>query len=178
MPEGFSYELYNRNDIERILGDKAWSISFKDSACRCFGFMVSKKKYIYTIDDDCFVAKDPSGKPINVLEQHIKNLLSPSTPFFFNTLYDPYREGTDFVRGYPFSLREGVTTATSHGLWMNIPDYDAPTQASAASMPWVHMHARLNSCLPRLQPCKNLLVLAREPGADTMVRPKCHVHRW
>ena len=55
LPAGFSYELYNRNDIERILGDKAWCISFKDSACRCFGYMVSKKKYVYTIDDDCFV---------------------------------------------------------------------------------------------------------------------------
>ena len=74
------------------------------------------------------VAKDPSGKDINALEQHIKNLLSPSTPFFFNTLYDPYRDGSDFVRGYPFSLREGVPTAVSHGLWLNIPDYDAPTQ--------------------------------------------------
>ncbi|PWA34917.1 alpha-1,4-glucan-protein synthase [Artemisia annua] len=74
------------------------------------------------------VAKDPSGNDINALEQHIKNLLSPSTPFFFNTLYDPYREGADFVRGYPFSLREGVPTAVSHGLWLNIPDYDAPTQ--------------------------------------------------
>ena len=74
------------------------------------------------------VAKDPSGNDINALQQHIKNLLSPSTPFFFNTLYDPYREGADFVRGYPFSLREGVSTAVSHGLWLNIPDYDAPTQ--------------------------------------------------
>ncbi|KAF7827954.1 alpha-1,4-glucan-protein synthase [UDP-forming] 2 [Senna tora] len=157
VPEGFDYELYNRNDINRILGPKASCISFKDSACRCFGFMVSKKKYIFTIDDDCFVsspfpldlllllgsvcclvkyeipclvevAKDPSGKDINALEQHIKNLLSPSTPLFFNTLYDPYREGADFVRGYPFSLREGVPTAISHGLWLNIPDYDAPTQ--------------------------------------------------
>ncbi|KAL4584127.1 hypothetical protein LXL04_008717 [Taraxacum kok-saghyz] len=164
VPEGFDYELYNRNDINRILGPKASCISFKDSACRCFGYMVSKKKYIFTIDDDCFiqytfpqltpdvnfvtsctptvrqfafsfithllhqVAKDPSGNDINALEQHIKNLLSPSTPFFFNTLYDPYREGTDFVRGYPFSLREGVPTAVSHGLWLNIPDYDAPTQ--------------------------------------------------
>ncbi|KAH6802170.1 reversibly glycosylated polypeptide 3 [Perilla frutescens var. frutescens] len=128
VPEGFDYELYNRNDINRILGPKASCISFKDSACRCFGYMVSKKKYIYTIDDDCFVAKDPSGKDINALEQHIKNLLSPSTPHFFNTLYDPYREGADFVRGYPFSLREGVPTAVSHGLWLNIPDYDAPTQ--------------------------------------------------
>ena len=24
--------------------------------------------------------------------------------------------------------REGVSTAISHGLWLNIPDYDAPTQ--------------------------------------------------
>ncbi len=24
IPDGFDYELYNRNDIERILGDKAW----------------------------------------------------------------------------------------------------------------------------------------------------------
>jgi reversibly glycosylated polypeptide/UDP-arabinopyranose mutase len=130
VPEGFDYELYTRTDIERILGEKASCISYKDSACRCFGFMVSKKKYIFTIDDDCFVANDPTGAPINVLAQHIKNLLSPSTPFFFNTLYDPYREGADFVRGYPFSLREGVTTAISHGLWLNIPDYDAPTQVS------------------------------------------------
>ncbi|KAF8059966.1 hypothetical protein N665_1223s0024 [Sinapis alba] len=128
IPEGFDYELYNRNDINRILGPKSSCISFKDSACRCFGYMVSKKKYIYTIDDDCFVAKDPSGKEINALEQHIKNLLSPSTPHFFNTLYDPYGDGADFVRGYPFSMREGAITAVSHGLWLNIPDYDAPTQ--------------------------------------------------
>ncbi|CAN1838772.1 Probable UDP-arabinopyranose mutase 2 [Linum perenne] len=119
VPEGFDYELYNRNDINRILGPKASCISFKDSACRCFGFMVSKKKYIYTIDDDCFVAKDPTGAQINALEQHIKNLLCPSTPHFFNTLYDPYREGADFVRGYPFSLREGAPTAISHGLYVD-----------------------------------------------------------
>jgi hypothetical protein len=102
--------------------------------------MVSKKKYIYTINDDCFVssiyscsrfhdqcpqrrhflltiewvdgfvrarvqvAKDPTGKDIDALAQHIKNLLCPSTPLFFNTLYDPYAEGADFVRGYPFRL--------------------------------------------------------------------------
>ncbi|KAE8664796.1 UDP-arabinopyranose mutase 1 [Hibiscus syriacus] len=132
VPDVFYYELYNRNDINRILGPKASCISLKDYACRCFGYMVSKKKYIFTIDDDCFVSKDPSGKAINALEQHIKDLLSPSTPFF-NTLYYPYREGADFVRGFPLSLREGVPTAVSHGLWLNIPDYDAPTQLICGS---------------------------------------------
>jgi len=56
VPEGFDYELYNRNDINRVLGPRAHCISFKDSACRCFGFLLSKKKYIFTIDDDCFVS--------------------------------------------------------------------------------------------------------------------------
>lgn len=56
VPDGFDYELYNRDDINKILGPKASCISFKDSACRCFGYMVSKKKYIFTIDDDCFVS--------------------------------------------------------------------------------------------------------------------------
>ena len=40
VPPGFDVELYTRRDIERLLGDHAWCISFKDSACRCFGFMV------------------------------------------------------------------------------------------------------------------------------------------
>ncbi len=40
VPDGFDYEIYTRRDIERILGSKAWCISFKDSACRCFGYMV------------------------------------------------------------------------------------------------------------------------------------------
>lgn len=55
VPHGFDYELYNRNDVNSILGPKASCISFRDSACRCFGYLVSKKKYIFTIDDDCFV---------------------------------------------------------------------------------------------------------------------------
>ena len=38
-------------------------------------------------------AKNPSGEDINALEQHIKNLLTPSTPDFFNTLVR--RPGSD-----------------------------------------------------------------------------------
>lgn len=32
VPPGFDYELYNRNDIERILGDKAWCVRL---SCDC-----------------------------------------------------------------------------------------------------------------------------------------------
>ncbi|KAH9770011.1 UDP-arabinopyranose mutase [Citrus sinensis] len=83
VPDGFDYEFYNRNDINRILGPRA--------SCMPAAFP------IWTL----LVAKDPSGKEINALAQHLQNLLT---------------------------LREGVPTAVSHGRWLNIPDYDAPTQ--------------------------------------------------
>ncbi len=41
VPEGYDYELYNRNDINRILGPKASCISFKDSAWIVSGFAFS-----------------------------------------------------------------------------------------------------------------------------------------
>ena len=99
-----------------------------DASIRNFGFLASKKPFIYTIDDDCLPATDKNGDLVNPLEVHLQNLMTPANPYFFNTLYDPYSSGSDFVRGYPYSLRKGVKTAISHGLWMNTPDYDAPTQ--------------------------------------------------
>eukprot|EP01018_Ginkgo_biloba_P027886 Gb_40317 [translate_table: standard] len=103
--------------------------------------MVLGLKYIFYGQ----VAKDPSG--INALEQHIKNLLCPSTPFFFNTLYDPYREGANFVCGYPFILRHGTPTTISHGLWMNIPNYDAPTQLEEEIIPFFQSATLPKDCV-------------------------------
>lgn len=89
---------------------------------------MSKKPFVYTIDDDCLPAKDNNGNTINPIAFHLQNLLAPANPYFFNTLYDPVATGSDYVRGYPYSLRGGVPTAISHGLWLFTPDYDAPTQ--------------------------------------------------
>ncbi|KAE8654691.1 UDP-arabinopyranose mutase 1 [Hibiscus syriacus] len=105
VPHGFDYELYNRNDINRILGPKASCISFKDSACRCFGYLVSKKKYIFTIDDDCFIAEDPSGKAI---KPWCRRLHISSTSSMIRT---------EKVLRRLFPMACGSTS-----------DYDAPTQ--------------------------------------------------
>ena len=62
------------------------------------------------------------------------------------------------MRGYPFSLREGAPTAVSHGLWLNIPDYDAPTQLvkplernTRYVIHWWNKRLNLASCLIRFQ---------------------------
>lgn len=127
IPEGFNVDVYTKTDIDRLVGSS--SILFYGYSCRYFGFLVSRKKYIVSIDDDCTPAKDKDGYLVDIVAQHVTNLTTPATPFFFNTLYDPYRKGADFVRGYPFSLRNGVQCALSCGLWLNLADYDAPTQA-------------------------------------------------
>ncbi|XP_071920572.1 probable UDP-arabinopyranose mutase 5 isoform X2 [Coffea arabica] len=129
IPGGFSFDVYMKSDIESVVGSSSSSVVFSGYSCRYFGYLVSHKKYIISIDDDCIPAKDDKGELIDAVAQHITNLMTPATPFFFNTLYDPFRKGTDFVRGYPFSLRSGVQCGLSCGLWLNLADYDAPTQA-------------------------------------------------
>lgn len=129
IPEGFNLNVYTKSDIDSIVGTSLKTVSFSGYSCRYFGYLVSRKKYVISIDDDCVPAKDSNGDSIDAVAQHITNLTTPATPFFFNTLYDPYCEGADFVRGYPFSLRTGVDCGFSSGLWLNLADYDAPTQA-------------------------------------------------
>lgn len=128
IPNGFNLTVFSKADIDKVVGSST-SVNFSGYSCRYFGYLLSRKKYIISIDDDCMPAKDSKGFLVDPVEQHVFNLTTPATPFFFNTLYDPYRKGADFVRGYPFSLRSGVKCALSSGLWLNLADFDAPTQA-------------------------------------------------
>uniref|UniRef100_A0A5B7AB60 Putative UDP-arabinopyranose mutase 5 isoform X2 n=1 Tax=Davidia involucrata TaxID=16924 RepID=A0A5B7AB60_DAVIN len=111
IPGGFNVDIYTKSDIDRVVGSSSSTVFFSGYSCRYFGYLISRKKYIISVDDDCIPARDNKGNLTDVVAQHITNLTTPATPFFFNTLYDPYRKGTDFVRGYPFSLRSGVTCA-------------------------------------------------------------------
>lgn len=127
IPPGFDHQVYTKADIEKTVGT-APALCFSGYSCRYFGYLVSRKKYVISVDDDCAPARDDKGRLVDMAVQHLVNLGTPATPFFFNTLYDPFRPGTDFVRGYPFSLRNGVECVLSCGLWLNLADYDAPTQ--------------------------------------------------
>lgn len=54
IPSWVHYELYNRRDIEATLGSRAWIISSRDASIRNFGFLVSRAKYIWSLDDDVY----------------------------------------------------------------------------------------------------------------------------
>lgn len=121
LPKGFEdVEVYTRSSILKLLGpDLFGKLKLTGDACRSFGYLVSKRRYVFTMEAGCVPAVDPEGYVVNPVVGHLVNLKTPAAPFFFNTLYDPFREGADFVRGYPFSLREGVPTAISQGSWLS-----------------------------------------------------------
>ena len=50
---------------------------------------MSRKKLVYTVDDDCRPAVGPDGNLVNAVKEHARNLLSPAIPYFFSTVHDP-----------------------------------------------------------------------------------------
>jgi len=90
-----------------------------NSGVRCFGFLKAYDRgvnFILTFDDD--VAFD-----IFLVQDHLKILTSS---------FDVQRwmsTANIRTRGLPWRMTgQSVIPALSHGLWTNIPDFDAPTQ--------------------------------------------------
>lgn len=105
------------DDIEKDLGDKAWIISRRDSACRCYGYYIAWKlgaDYIVTLDDDCW----PSPGYYNICSAHIKRL--QCTPCWTESVIGMR------TRGLPYKnlgiLKDVVANV---GLWRGVPDLDA-----------------------------------------------------
>lgn len=119
LPPGFAdADIYTLSSIGKLLGPElSAKLNLSGANSVNFGYLMSKRRYVFTMEAGCLPALDTEGFTVNPIEQHLVNLSTPAAPFFFNTLYDPFREGADFVRGYPFSLREGIPTAVSQGSW-------------------------------------------------------------
>ena len=89
------------------------------SACRMLGFAYIAKhcpevEYIITTDDDV----SPLGDPI---QDHI-NALNMRVPVSWMPIADHY------TRGFPYGVRDEAEVVLSHGVWENVPDFDAPSQ--------------------------------------------------
>lgn len=112
MPAWSEYLLYNRDDIKRCMGADAWifDLEHRSNSVRTFGTMLAHREFVFFLDDTMEPSVDPlTGRLTDPIEEHLSNVLRPSTPYYFNP-QDPFRHETDFVRGHPYSLREGVPT--------------------------------------------------------------------
>lgn len=113
---------YSWQDVEADLGDRAWIIPRRTDCIRSYGFLKAYEEtdadFFVTLDDDCFpVAGGYLAEHRDALFSHAKDLAWISTG-----------EGMK-PRGMPY--RHDLRTqkcAINHGLWKEIPDFDAITQ--------------------------------------------------
>ena len=126
--------LFDKHNVELILvvdGDKPFifhkgKIELKSNlvsnycaGVRNLGFLYISKylpdiKYVITLDDD----ETPLGDPI---QAHI-DALNMRVPISWLST------ATDYMRGFPYGVREEAQVMLSHGVWEGNYDWDAPSQ--------------------------------------------------
>lgn len=115
-------DVYNWAYVDDLLPDDAWIFPKMTSARRCFGFWKAwQQGYdpILTLDTDCYPENIPG---MGWLERHLDNLGSHRTLGWVPST------GGVWTRGAPYSVRDKADVWLSHGVWSNVPDFDAVTQ--------------------------------------------------
>ncbi len=105
--------------LRQVMGKYSDSISNFNGGVRNLGFAYVAKylpdiEMILTLDDD----EVPLGDPI---QDHI-DALSKRVPISWLST------ASEYMRGFPYAIREEAEVVLSHGVWEGVADRDAPTQ--------------------------------------------------
>lgn len=109
---------YSWKEIKEVMGDDAWIISRRDSAIKCFGFIIAhrlRSDYTFVLDDDCY----PIGNPDDFFRAHYNTFHSHSRWTF---VIPGIR-----TRGTPYANVGRLPNVVMNvGLWKGNLDLDAP----------------------------------------------------
>ena len=105
--------------VESVMGEYADCIVNFNGGVRNLGFAYVAKylhdaDVILTLDDDV----TPIGDPI---QDHL-DALNRRVPISWMST------ASEFMRGFPYKVREEAEVVLSHGVWEGVADWDAPTQ--------------------------------------------------
>ena len=111
---------YAWEEIDRELGEKAWIIPRRTDCIRSFGFYKAYQEQpdmVVTLDDDCYPAQP------DFLATHYTRLKIANSEAWVST-----GDGIK-PRGIPYyQTQRRNECVLNHGLWLDIPDFDAVTQ--------------------------------------------------
>lgn len=112
-------DLERRLTADEIMGEYTSCLSNFNAGIRNLGFAYVAKylkdvEYIITLDDD----ETPVGDPI---ADHV-NALNMRVPISWMST------ASEYMRGFPYGVREEAEVVLSHGVWEGVADWDAPTQ--------------------------------------------------
>ena len=103
--------------IKELLKDDAWIISKRDSAIRCFGFLIAYRDGmdVLTLDDDCLPLSSSCSETF--VTQHQQAMIHPR-----------WVEAVPGMRtrGLPYRNLGTMQSMVNVGLWAGVPDLDGP----------------------------------------------------
>lgn len=113
---------YSHKDIDFEFKKNSWIFSRKNAGIRSYGFWKAYElgaDIIITLDDDCYPSEE------KFVQKHLDNLDFKMPDEWVNTYPNPKWM---FTRGIPYSNRNKIDVAVSHGLWSGALDLDAKTE--------------------------------------------------
>lgn len=117
----FDYKLWNLCGYSLNEEPKRVQSLFynKNDGIRNYGFYLiathsRSAKIIITLDDDTLPIGDPIQDHLDAL-----NMKVPTT--WLST-------ASEYMRGFPYKVRDESEVVLSHGIWQGVKDWDAPTQ--------------------------------------------------
>lgn len=110
----------NKIGVEDVMGIDSDLIYNKNDGVRNLGFayiakFVPEVDIIITLDDDVY---PDNNDPI---QDHIDALKMRVPVSWLST-------ASEYMRGFPYGIRNEAEVVLSHGVWNGVRDYDAPTQ--------------------------------------------------
>ena len=106
-------------DWKEVMGKHVGCLSNFNGGIRNLGFAyvakyLPKIEYIITLDDDTVPMGDTVADHIRALEMRV--------PISWTST------ASEYMRGFPYGIREEAEVVLSHGVWEGVADWDAPTQ--------------------------------------------------
>jgi reversibly glycosylated polypeptide/UDP-arabinopyranose mutase len=105
--------------INEIMDDNAGAISNFNGGVRNLGFAYIAK---YVPQADIIMTLDDDTRPIGDTIQDHLDALERRVPISWVST------ASEYMRGFPYGVREEAEVVLSHGVWENVADWDAPTQ--------------------------------------------------
>lgn len=111
-------------DIDDDLGERRWIIPRRTDCVRSYGYYrawLDRPDFIITLDDDCYPVENNG---IGFIDRHWARLDEGG----HEEAWQPTGLGV-ITRGVPYYNRVRTRRCVlNHGLWTQVPDFDAPTQ--------------------------------------------------
>lgn len=106
-------------NVDEIMGEYKDVISNFNGGVRNLGFAYVAK---YLPEIEVIITLDDDTRPIGDTIQDHLNALDQRVPVSWVST------ASEYMRGFPYGIREEAEVVLSHGVWENVADWDAPTQ--------------------------------------------------